>query len=224
MTGIIDLHAHTFFSDGVLSPAETVRRAEQAGYSAVALTDHADASNLQPLLAAMKRFTEETQRYLQITVIPAVELTHVPPGQIAGLVSQARSMGAGLVVLHGETVSEPVPPGTNRAGIEAGVDILAHPGLLMEEEAAMAAERGVLLELTARPAHAFANGHLVNLARKTGAALVLNSDLHGPDDYLTSEFRSKVARGAGLSESDLSTINERMTSLVLEFKGHRKTV
>ncbi|HEY3347739.1 MAG TPA: PHP domain-containing protein, partial [Nitrospirota bacterium] len=43
---MIDLHTHTLFSDGVLIPAELVRRAEVKGYEAIGLTDHADSSNI----------------------------------------------------------------------------------------------------------------------------------------------------------------------------------
>ena len=43
---MIDLHTHSLFSDGELLPSELVRRAEVIGYQAVAITDHADSSNL----------------------------------------------------------------------------------------------------------------------------------------------------------------------------------
>ena len=45
----IDLHTHTFLSDGVLLPSEQLRRAVVKGYGAIAITDHADASNLDEL-------------------------------------------------------------------------------------------------------------------------------------------------------------------------------
>ncbi|MFH0911657.1 MAG: PHP domain-containing protein, partial [Planctomycetota bacterium] len=37
---MIDLHTHTILSDGELGPAELIRRAEVAGYRALAITDH----------------------------------------------------------------------------------------------------------------------------------------------------------------------------------------
>jgi putative hydrolase len=223
-TGIMDFHTHTFFSDGVLSPAESVRRAEHAGYSVIALTDHADASNLEPILQAMTRFVRDTQPYLTITVIPGIELTHIPPAQIAPLVRRARSLGAAIVLLHGETITEPVKEGTNRAGIEAGIDILTHPGLLSEEDARSAAEHGIYLEISARPGHALANGHVARVAKQSGASLVLNSDLHGPGEYLSAGSRGKIARGAGLTEDDLAKIVQNMNTLALKLRSDRKTV
>jgi len=47
---MIDLHTHTTFSDGELIPAELARRAAKAGYRAMAMTDHADFSNLELIL------------------------------------------------------------------------------------------------------------------------------------------------------------------------------
>jgi len=47
---MIDLHTHTVFSDGELIPFELVRRAEAAGYSAMAITDHMDSSNIDLII------------------------------------------------------------------------------------------------------------------------------------------------------------------------------
>ena len=45
-----------------------------------------------------------------------------------------RGLGARIIVVHGETIVEPVRPGTNRKALESDVDILAHPGLITEDE------------------------------------------------------------------------------------------
>jgi histidinol phosphatase-like PHP family hydrolase len=211
---MIDLHTHTFLSDGELGPAELVRRAENAGYRAIGISDHADASNLDDIISALVRFARETQPFMKIRIIPGIELTHVPPGQIGGLVKRARQLGARLVVLHGETICEPVALGTNRAGIEAGVDVLAHPGLISEEEVRMAAASGVHLEVTARISHGMGNGRVVSLAREVGAPLVLDSDAHSPEDLMSPDWRERVAFGSGLTADELDRINKTMISLV----------
>jgi putative hydrolase len=211
---MIDLHTHTFLSDGDLAPAELVRRAEHAGYRAIGITDHADASNLDDLISKIVQFVRETQPFVKIRIIPGVELTHVPPGQVTGLVRRARQLGARLVLLHGESVCEPVALGTNRAGIEAGVDVLAHPGLISEEEVRLAAANGVHLEISARFSHGLGNGRVVSLARDAGAALVINSDAHSPSDILTPNWREKVAFGSGLTADEMERINKSMISLV----------
>jgi histidinol phosphatase-like PHP family hydrolase len=82
------------------------------------------------------------------------------------------------------------------------VDILAHPGLITPDEARMAADNGVFLEVSARRGHAFANGHVVRTARAAGAKMVLDSDAHAPEDLLTREFAMTVALGAGLEHEE----------------------
>lgn len=212
--GIIDLHTHSFFSDGYLAPAELVRQAEYRGYSAIAITDHVDASNIEHVLSCITKFCKHTQPFLDITIIPGVEITHVPPPQIKSLVTLARSRGAVIVVLHGETICEPVPPGTNRAGIEAGIDILAHPGLITEEEVNLAAERGVYLEISGRHSHGLGNGRVFHLAKKFSAQCVLNTDTHAPHDLFTPLYREKVAFGAGMTEDEYLFIKNNMQLIV----------
>ena len=117
---MIDLHTHTVFSDGQLIPAELVRRAEVIGYKAICMTDHADESTMYHVLENVLRFVKKHGYFYDINILAGVELTHVPPALIADMVQSARSSGAQVVVMHGETPVEPVAPGTNLAAIEAG--------------------------------------------------------------------------------------------------------
>ncbi|SKA77637.1 Histidinol phosphatase [Paucidesulfovibrio gracilis DSM 16080] len=207
---MIDLHTHSTFSDGELIPAELIRRARHVGYEALAITDHADAANMEFILSHVPRMTA-LGHFWDITVFAGVELTHMPPGLIAEYTNKARELGAQLVVVHGETVVEPVARGTNLAAIEAGVDILAHPGLITDEEVALAVEKGVALEITTRGGHSYTNGHVATLARKHGARLVIDNDAHAPRDLVSREMRRAVALGAGLTadEFDRAEANSR---------------
>lgn len=199
----VDLHTHSFFSDGALLPSELLRRVEVLGYSALAITDHADASNLDELAAQLIRFWQKDAAAFTVTLIPGVELTHVRPTQIEPLARRARQLGFRLVVVHGETPAEPVFPGTNRAAVECPeVDILAHPGFVTEEEAALAAGNGVVLEITSRSGHNITNGHVARMARLTGARLVVNTDTHSPADLIDQARARVVALGAGLTEEE----------------------
>ncbi|WP_272701359.1 histidinol phosphate phosphatase domain-containing protein [Desulfovibrio sp. Fe33] len=196
---MIDLHTHTIFSDGELIPAELVRRAEVIGYKALCMTDHADEATMYHALENVLRFVKKHGHFFDINVLAGVELTHVPPALIDEMTRAARQSGAQVVVVHGETPVEPVAPGTNLAAIEAGVDILAHPGLITDEEVRLAAERGVALEITTRGGHSYTNGHVAALARKHGAKLVVNNDAHAPRDLVGEELRRTIALGAGLT-------------------------
>jgi len=211
---VIDLHTHSIFSDGVLVPSELVRRAEVLGIKAIGITDHADASNLDFIIPRIVTVAERLNRVNHIKTVPGIELTHVPPSQIGPLAEQARSFGAKIVVVHGETIAEPVVPGTNRAALSADIDILAHPGLISEEEVIMAAEKGVFLEITARKGHSLTNGHVAKLARKQGAELILNSDAHEPSDLITEQQAREIVLGAGLSQDDFERMQKNAASFL----------
>ncbi|WP_456387549.1 histidinol phosphate phosphatase domain-containing protein [Desulfolithobacter sp.] len=211
---MIDLHTHTFFSDGALVPAEHLRRVEVLGYEAVAITDHADSSNLDFIIPRIVKAAEELTPHYTTRLIPGIELTHVPPDLIAPLTARARELGARMVVVHGETPVEPVKPGTNRAALEAGVELLAHPGFITEKEAELAAEKGVFLELSGRKGHSLTNGHVARMAIQAGASLAVNADAHEPGDFLTAEMAEKVALGAGLSREQYLALRKDMRNFV----------
>ena len=203
---MIDLHTHSLFSDGVLHPAELVRRAEYVGYKCIGITDHVDQSNVDFVVPRIAELAELFNRVMDIKVIPGVELTHIPPVTIGGLSDRARSLGAKLVVVHGETVVEPVAPGTDHHAVEANIDILAHPGFIAPEDVETAVQRGICLEISARKGHSLTNGYVAKLAVETGARLVLNTDSHAPSDLITKAHAEAVARGAGLSGDQVRDI------------------
>ena len=198
-----DFHTHTFLSDGVLSPIELIRRALDRGYRAMAVTDHVGAGNLEGIITALvKDCAMATERW-DILALPGVEITHVPKEDIDLIARTAKELGAKLVAVHGETMVEPVDPGTNEAAVRSAyVDVLAHPGLITVDVAKLAAENGVYLELSARKGHSLSNGHVAKTAFQAGASMVLDSDAHEPGDLLTPSLARKIATGAGLSEED----------------------
>jgi histidinol phosphatase-like PHP family hydrolase len=113
-------------------------------------------------------------------------------------------MGVQIVVVHGETIVETVEQGTNKAAMQSPyVDILAHPGLITVEEAALAKRNGVFIEISARKGHSLTNGHIASIARATGARLLLSSDAHSTQDLLSSGLAIAILRGAGLAEGEV---------------------
>ncbi|MBA4393964.1 MAG: PHP domain-containing protein, partial [Desulfobacca sp.] len=93
------------------------------------------------------------------------------------------------------------------------VHILAHPGLIGPEEVRMAAQKGVLLEITSRKGHSLTNGHVVRLAQSAGAGLILDSDTHGPEDIVALDQRARIVEGAGLDQAALQGLDERAIRL-----------
>lgn len=214
---IYDFHTHTSLSDGALSPIELIRQAVVRGYRAIGLTDHAGVGSLERIIAELSLDCALAEHHWNITAIPGVELTHVPPQAIDETAKRAKQLGAKLVVVHGETITEPVEKGTNLAAVcSPHVDILAHPGFLTSEEVEWAVKTGVFIELTARKGHSLTNGHVALMTRVSRANLLVNSDAHNSEDLLTPQLAAFVARGSGIAQDELSQILEANPSALLQ--------
>ena len=211
---MIDLHTHSFFSDGSLIPSELVFRAKNKGYEAIAITDHVDMSNLNFVIPHIVKVSSILTIEYKIEVIPGAELTYVPPNLISRVAEECRELGAKIILVHGETTAEPVPAGTNRAALEGIIDILSHPGKISSEEVDRAKEKNVLLEITSRKAHSSTNQHVGSLAKKRGARLIFNTDTHEPGDLLTDEQALEVVIEAGMAKADLNLMLENARSLI----------
>lgn len=199
---VYDFHTHTSLSDGDLSPMELIRRALINNYRAIALTDHAASGSFTRIIAEVNEVCALARSYWNILAFPGIELTHIPPPAIAETAKKAKELGALIVIVHGETIVEPVEKGTNLAALHSPhVDILAHPGLISLEEARLAAVNGVFLEISARKGHCLTNGHVASLARETGAKLLLGSDTHAEQELLTVSFADAITHGAGLDDA-----------------------
>ena len=202
-----DFHTHTFLSDGVLSPIELIRRAHVKGYQVIGVTDHVGIGNVEMVVKTLVKDCQMASNRWDILALPGVEITHVPKEDIDMVAEAAKGLGAKVVVVHGETVVEPVEPGTNRAAIICpAVDILAHPGLIEFEDAQLASKEGTFLEVSARKGHSLANGHVVRMALETGALMLLDSDAHAPEDLLSPGITQKVALGSGLSSEGVTKL------------------
>ena len=186
------------------------------------MADHVGPGNLETVLKQIQRDCDFVNKYWPILALPAVEITHVPAAAIGQVAQEAKALGASVVVVHGETIVEPVEPGTNLAALKSPhVDVLAHPGLLTADEAELAANNGVFLELSARKGHSLTNGHVRQLGATHGVRFLVDSDAHDPDDLLTAEFARRVARGAGLDEQQATKVLEDNPLLLLMRVGVR---
>lgn len=194
---MIDLHIHSVFSDGELIPSEIIRRMAQLGNEGLAITDHADFSNINWIMQNLRKFMDFRDDY-ELDVLFGVEITHVPPKLIGRAVELAWKEGAEMVIVHGETIAEPVKEGTNFAAVQEEIDILAHPGLIDVKTAELAKENGVYLEISARKGHCLANGHVARIAQEIGCRLVINTDAHSPSDFIDTQTAINILRGAGV--------------------------
>ncbi|MCX5701669.1 MAG: histidinol phosphate phosphatase domain-containing protein [Candidatus Omnitrophica bacterium] len=209
------LHCHSLLSDGVLIPSEVAVRYSALGYKVIAITDHADYSNIDTVINGILKFTKHWEKDTKIIkVLPGIELTHLPPKQFKPLAKYARSKGIKVIVGHGETLVEPVIKGTNRACLEADIDILAHPGLITDEDVKLAKKKGIFLEITARKGHCDSNLHVVERALKFGAKLILDIDSHDPENIVPKEQLISVAEQAGLTQKEIEGIYRNVASFL----------
>jgi histidinol phosphatase-like PHP family hydrolase len=200
-----EFHTHTFYSDGVLSVAELLRYGEVRDCAVLAVCDHVDFSNVEHVIRSQGRMLAEWES--DTRALQGVELTHTQPAKIAKLAKLARSLGAQVIVMHGETPSEPVAAGTNAAAVRCpDIDILAHPGKITFEDAQKARDNGIHLELSARRGHNATNAHVAKVALETKANLLVNSDMHAPDDLIDQKKAHDICLKARLSESQAQVV------------------
>ena len=206
MSASYDLHTHSILSDGEMLPIEIIRRMAVLGYTTVAITDHVDASNTTSVIGSLVQVRESAKIY-GVKLLCGVEITHVPPSQIADLAKIAKTAGADIVVVHGETPVEPVAAGTNHAACGCRyVNVLAHPGLITLEDSLLAAKYSIALEITSRGGHNRTNGHVAQVAREAACQLVVDSDAHAPQDLLDKRAKFVIAKGAGLTDAECKQV------------------
>ena len=211
-----NLHCHSLLSDGVLLPSEVAVRYQAAGYKVIAITDHVDYSNIEATTQAILEFTRHWPKSAKIKVLPGIELTHIPPEQFKPLVKFARDKGIKIIIGHGQTLVEPVIKGTNRAALESGIDILAHPGLISDDDVKLAQEKGIFLEITSRKGHKETNAYVLEKALKFGTKLALNTDSHQPEDIISADELKKFALNLGLSEKEIGKIYKDTEKMLKE--------
>lgn len=91
---MIDLHVHSTYSDGTLTPAELISLAENSGVEAIALCDHNTIAGLSEFLAAADNSPVEA--------VPGVEFSTEYQGaelHVLGLFIQPRDYGAVTALL-----------------------------------------------------------------------------------------------------------------------------
>jgi putative hydrolase len=211
-----NLHAHTFLSDGELLPSEVAVRYLDKGYKVIAITDHADYSNIKQISKSIVEFCRHWPKNTGIKVLPGIELTHLPPQQFKPLSALARKEGIQIIIAHGETPVEPVAAGTNHLSLQADIDILAHPGQISDGDTQLAARRGIFLEVTSRRGHNQTNAHVVKQARKFGAKLILNNDSHTPEDIISPQQLIQAGKDCGLTQTEIDKIYRDVQELLIK--------
>lgn len=216
-----DFHTHSCASDGELSRMELIRRAAVNGYKYICVTDHCGEGDLENIIKSCVTDCKLANKNWDIKAFAGIELTHIPPKEICRLAKRAKELGAAIVIVHGETIVEPVAERTNEFAVNCkDVDILAHPGLIKEEYIHTAKENDVFIELTMRQGHCLSNGYIANISKQINAKMLLNTDAHSPLDLLTKDRAVKALQAAGLNPEDIKKILvDNVSSLLQKIKA-----
>lgn len=212
---MIDLHVH-ISPDGRtpgMLPAEALRLAALRGLRGVGLLVRSDGT-LSLSLRHLRERVRHLGLYINVEAWVGVELIHVPPALLPEAVADARKAGAELVLVHGESLADAVAEGTNLAAVEAGADILAHPGLIDAQTAAWAAERGVALEISACPHHCLTNAHVAGMAQRHGCLLAPGGNAHTQEEFLRLPSWDAVCQGAAFSAAQKEQFRGHAAALI----------
>jgi len=147
----------------------------------------------------------------KLEVLIGVELSYIYPEELEPLAQKARNLGVQVILVHGDSPVEPFAGEINEAAVrckEGLIDIIAHPGFITPEQAKLAAEKNIYLELSSRKGHCIANGHIAKMAVEAGTRMIVNSDAHTGTDLITFEFSQAVAKGAGLDDDEVYRVTE----------------
>ncbi|MBL3581699.1 histidinol phosphate phosphatase domain-containing protein [Oleidesulfovibrio alaskensis] len=211
---MIELRVCSSLSRGSMSPAQAARMGRLAGLRAMVLTEQVDSVTMTATLAQLVPAVRRLSLFGGIEVIAGCEIAHMPPALIPDAVQEARSLGARFVSVLGQYLGSYAEEGTNLAAIDAGCDLLAAPGLISEEEAAFAAERGTMLDITACGMQALANGHIAVAARAAGAPVAVTGGVCEPSQFINADLRRAVALGAGMTPQEYAETRSRTGALL----------
>jgi len=117
----IDLHTHSYFSDGILSPADLVQRAVGQGVSVLALTDHDTTAGIAQAQAAAQALELELIAGVEISTSWSGHTIHVL-GLRIDVTSSALQQGIAQIALQREERAMEMGRKLEKAGIPAAFE------------------------------------------------------------------------------------------------------
>lgn len=197
-----DLHVHTDWSDGKASLEEMIEAARSAGFSYIAITDHARfaevvgglrPADLERQIEAIKQINKTLKGF---HVLTGVESNISPDGSLDIPDRLLKRLDLVVAAVHSQ-FRQPRAAMTERlvrAVSHTSVHVLAHPtGRKIGERAGIdadwdvvfraAAEAGTALECNANPIRLDLPSELVRRAVEAGVTLSVGTDAHHPDHF-----------------------------------------
>jgi hypothetical protein len=181
---LCELHSHTTWSDGALTPRELCDLYGRRGFDVLAITDHTtrelghvDAHNFEEYLADVDAEAERARRLYGMVVLPGLELTYDDPDPTQA----AHVVAVGLRAFVG--VADGLEPALALAREQGAALVAAHPYTVEQATdstrgtAAFAARTAELAPLVDR-FELFNRDTLFEWVAELGLPMVANGDFH----------------------------------------------
>jgi DNA polymerase (family 10) len=217
-----DLHVHTNWSDGDLSPAAMIEAAADAGYDYLGIADHATGPGMvggvgveDDTLLELAETIRELRETADVTVFAGVEANIAADGGVSVRDEVLDTLDLVVASPHSGLDGD----GTDRlvTAIEhPSVDVLGHPsGRMLNRRSGMeididdiaeaARSNGVALEINANPHRIDLRGEAVRRAVEAGATIAINTDAHRAAEYNHRRYGLHAARRGWAERSDVLT-------------------
>ncbi len=216
-----DLHTHTTFSDGNSSLQAMVQRAQDMGYSYIAITDHsisariANGLSLDRLKAQWEEIDNIAAKF-KIRILKGAEVDILKDGKLDYPDEILEQLHVVIGAIHSSfkmPASELIHRLT-RALLHPCLDILAHPSCRLigrrgplqidyKQVFKVAASNNKILEINSQPSRMDLHDTHILQARDSGVKFCINTDGHGTDEFAFMGYGIGLARRAWLTKNDV---------------------
>jgi DNA polymerase (family 10) len=217
-----DLHMHTTVTDGRDDLESMVAAAHRLGHEYIAITEHSKAMAMaggldeHGALEHAARVRAMNGRFDGLTVLAGIECDILADGSLdlADDCLAALDIVVASIHSHHSQDEEQVTDRVLRAMECRWLDVLGHPTgrlllkreparLNMERIVAVAAERGVAMEINCQTARLDLNDVHARLARERGVRLVISTDAHSISALDNQRWGVQMARRAWVTPADV---------------------
>lgn len=212
-----DLHLHTDWSDGILTPRELATMARGLGLRCIAITDHSRSRAVAGGLSIERLLQQQTvvhqlrADFDDLTILHGNEIDILADGQLDYPDEVLAQLDFVIASLHSalRQEREPVTARLVAAIHHPLVDCIGHPlaqqfaddgpgrppvAADMDAVFAAAAESGVALEINANPIRLDLEARYARRAQQLGIPLSINTDAHRPEQLQLMHYGVRTAR------------------------------
>ena len=217
-----DLHTHTELSDGLHSLEEVVEYARGLGYGYIAITEHSKSLRIAggitegELRSQMRKIKEMNEGLEGFRILSGIEVDILKDGSLDFPDEVLAECDVVIASVH-SAFRQPREEMTARivkALENPHVDVFAHPtGRLLGQRDAYevdmnalldtASRTGTALEINAHPMRLDLDDRHSRMAREHGVKLIVNTDMHGLEEFRFMDLGISVARRAWCSKNDI---------------------